>query len=223
MNNAVFIPIVDTTGQSTQTYPMLLSSASGSTAVQFADTNLSYNPTAGVLSLNNLAYKNAGTSKNFLPRSAQRYITTPTSQLFAALRREAVADFNATITPRSTSSKIFITVRWMGEFANDNYVYNSMWGLTRNGSIIGPAVNPSLRVWGIQTATQSYWLADNNSTPETMNFTYLDSPNTTEPCTYQVTFLSYVAITLYTNRTVLDSNSNGHERGTSCMTLVEVA
>lgn len=223
MNNTTSVPIVDTTGQTLPVYPTLVPVTTGTVATQFTDTNLSYNPTTGALSVNNLSYKNTGTAGNFLPRSAQRYISTPTSQLFAALRREAVADFNATITPRSTSSKIFITVRWMGEFANDNYVYNSMWGLTRNGSIIGPAVDPGLRVWGIQTATQSYWVADNSSTPETMNFTYLDSPNTTEPCTYQVTFLSYVAITLYTNRTVLDSNSNGYERGTSCLTLVEVA
>lgn len=223
MNNSPYIPIIGITGQSTQTYPTLISSTTGLTSVQYTDTKLAYNPAAGVLSVNNLQYKSAGTTNSFLPQSSQRYLTTPTSQSFTAQQRQAVVDFQTTITPRSTSSKIFITVRWMGEFANDNYVYNSMWGLTRNGSIIGPAVNPGVRVWGIQTATQSYIVADNNSTPETVNFTYLDSPNTTEPCTYQVTFLSYVSIVLYTNRTVGDTVADGYERGTSCITLVEVA
>ena len=111
----------------------------------------------------------------------------------------------------------------MGEFSNDNYVYNSMWGLTRNSSIVGPAVNPGLRIWGMQTATLSYITADNSTTPETVNFTYLDVPGTTQPCTYNVTFLSYVNITLYTNRTVADGDAVGNERGTSCITLTELA
>ena len=223
MNIAPRIPIINTTGQPTPAYPTLLSSTVGTTAVNFLDNKLAYNPAAGMLSVNNLQYKSTGTTNNFLPRSAQRYIASPTTQAFTAQQRQAVADFHATITPRSINSKIFITVRWMGEYGNDNYVYNSMWGLARNGSIIGPAVNPGVRVWGIQTATLSYNAVDNNSTPETMNFTYLDSPGTIEPCTYQVIFLSYVNITLYTNRTVGDIDSNSYERGTSCLTLVELA
>lgn len=217
------IPIVNVTGQQLQTYVTMQPSTTGSSSFQSVDPKLTYNPASGMLSVNNLTYTNNGTVASHLPRSAQTYLDTPSSQAFVAYNRAEVAGFGATITPRSTSSKIFITVRWMGEFSNDNYVYNSMWGLTRNSSIIGPAVNPGLRVWGMQTSTQSYNVADNSSTPETVNFTYLDVPGTTSPCTYNVTFLSYVNITLYTNRTVADTDAFGYERGTSCITLTELA
>lgn len=223
MSNTPFLPIVNTTGQSVQAYPTLLPATSGFAATQYVDTQLNYNPAAGILSVNNIQYANARTANSYTPQSVQTYLDTPRIQAFTAQRRDNITDFLATITPSTVNSKIFINVRWMGEFSNDNYVYNSMWGLTRNGGIIGPAVNPGVRLWGMQTATLSYITADNDSTPETMNFTYLDSPNTTQPCTYQVTFLSYVNITLYTSRVVNDANSDGYERGTSCISLIEVA
>lgn len=218
------IPITNITGQSVQTYLTMYPTVSGSSKYQLIDPLLTYNPVTGILSVNRVEYKNNGAVVSHLPRSVQTYINTPSTQAFVAQNRAEVTGFSATITPRSTNSKIFITVRWMGEYGNDNYVYNSMWGLTRNGSTIGPAVNPGSRVWGIQTSTQSYWVADNNSTPEPVNFSYLDSPNTTLPCTYAVTFLSYVNITLYTNRTVGDiDQTTEYERGTSCITLTEFA
>lgn len=218
------VPIVNVTGQQLQTYVVLYPATTGSASSQLTDPKLTYNPVSGTLSVGQLTYNNNGTAASHLPNSAQRYINTPTTQAFVAQNRAPLADFNATITPRSANSKILVTVRWMGEFGNDNYVYNSMWGLTRNSSIIGPAVNPGTRVWGMQTATQSYIAADNNSTPDTVNFTYLDTPNTTLPCTYNVTFLSYINITMYTNRTVGDIDQNtGYERGTSSITLIEVA
>lgn len=224
MSNAPFIPIINVAGETSQSFPALFPVTSRTTATQFVDTKLAYNPAAGVLSVNNIQYANTRSTNSYVPRSAQTYLDTPRIQAFTAQRRENITDFLATITPSTTSSKIFISVRWMGEFSNDNYVYNSMWGLTRNGDIIGPAANPGVRVWGMQTATQSYVTADNNSTPETVNFTYLDSPNTTQPCTYQVTFLSYVNITLYTGRTIGDlAQATDYERGTASISLIEVA
>lgn len=222
MNNAPFMPIVRTTDQSTQSFLTLFPATTGTTATQFTDSRLSYNPLLGVLSVNNIQYANARTANSYAPRSVQTYLNTTSIQSFTAQQRANITDFSATITPSTTASKIFISVRWSGEFGNDNYVYNSMWGLTRNGGVLGPAVNPGVRLWGMQTATQSYIVPDNNSTPETVNFTYLDSPNTTQPCTYQVNFISYVNITLYTNRTVGDLAADGYERGTSSISLIEV-
>jgi hypothetical protein len=223
MYSSTPIPIGDTTGQTLTTYPTMVPSTTGTTNTQYVDSKLNYNPGTGILSVNNLRYVNNGTATSHLPRSVQRYLDTPTTQAFTAYNRNQIADFNVTITPRSVRSKIFINVRWMGEFSNDNFVYNSMWGLTRNGSILGPAVNPGIRIWGIQTATQSYVTADNNSTPETVNFTFLDTPATTAPCTYAVTFLSYASITLYTNRTVGETDNNDYERGTSMISAIEVS
>lgn len=217
------VQILDVTGQGLTAYPTMHPTTSGNSPTQYIDPKLNYNPATGILSVNQVVFNNVNLGKNHLPQSVQTYFTTPTSQAFTAYVPGAIAGLSATITPKSTTSKIFITVRWSGEFSNDNYVYNSMWGLTRNSAAIGAPVNTGGRIAGMQTATQSYNVADNSSTPETMNFTYLDSPATTSACTYDVTFLSYTAITLYTNRTVSDTNAGGYERGTSCITLLEVA
>ena len=217
------VPILNVTGQGSTAYPTMHPTTTGSSPTQYIDPKLNYNPATGILSVRQITFNNFNLGKNHLPQSVQTYFTTPTSQAFLASIPDNVSGLTASIVPKSVNSKIFITVRWSGEFSNDNYVYNSMWGLRRNSAVIGAPVNTGGRISGMQTATQSYNVADNSSTPDTMNFTYLDSPNTTEVCTYTVTFLSYVAITIYTNRTVADTNAVGYERGTSCITLLEVA
>lgn len=217
------VQILNASGQNATVYPTMHPATAGNSPAQYVDPKLNYNPATGILSVNRVTFNNVTLGPNHLPQSVQTYFTTPTSQAFSASIVDNVLGLSASIVPKSVNSKIFITVRWSGEFSNDNYVYNSMWGLRRNNAVIGAPVNTGGRIAGMQTATQSYNVADNSSTPETMNFTYLDSPATIEVCTYTVTFLSYVALTMYTNRTVADTNAQGYERGTSCITLLEVA
>jgi len=217
------VQILNVSGQNATVYPTMHPATAGNAPAQNVDPKLNYNPATGILSVNRVTFNNVTSGPNHLPQSIQTYFTTPTSQAFSASITGEVAGLSASIVPKSVNSKIFITVRWMGEFSNDTYVYNSMWGLRRNSAAIGAPVDSGVRIAGMQTATQSYIVADNNSTPETMNFTYLDSPATTSVCTYTVTFLSYSGLTMYTNRTVGDTNAKEYERGTSCITLLEVA
>ena len=217
------VQILNVSGQNATVYPTVHPTTSGNSPAQNIDPKLNYNPATGILSVNRITFDNISLGSNHLPQSVQTYFTTPTSQAFSAFIPDDVSGLSASIVPKSVNSKIFITVRWMGEFSNDNYVYNSMWGLRRNSAVVGAPVNTGGRISGMQTATQSYVAADNSSTAETMNFTYMDLPNTTSVCTYTVTFLSYVTITLYTNRQVNASDTVGYERGTSCITLLEVA
>jgi hypothetical protein len=149
-------------------------------------------------------------------------ITTPTSVALVASgsTHTNVPDFFATITPKRTNSKIYITVRWFGEFAPQTSSWNTMFGIKRNGTTIG--LNPSYTgtaAQGISMASIGYYASDAASTPEMMYLDYYDSPSSTSALTYQVYASSAEAPTLYTNRTV----GTGGEFGRSSITLWEIA
>lgn len=134
-----------------------------------------------------------------------------------------ITGLSASITPKSISSKIYMTVRWFGEFGSTDGAYNAMFGIKRNGSAIGLVTN----TFGLTAAAQSYTFNDAASTPEMLFMDYYDSPSSTSTLTYQVYvgFLSANQI-LYTNRTALDTGGGatiGYERGTSSITLFEIA
>lgn len=134
-----------------------------------------------------------------------------------------IPDLTCSITPKSTSSRIYVAVRWMGEFSDEAATWNVMWNLRRNGTLIGrdPAW-PTDRNTGIQISALSYRDVDSNSTPESVFYDYLDSPASIAQQTYIACVESSVAMTLYTNRTV-GYAAGGHEAGTSSITLWEIA
>ncbi len=150
--------------------------------------------------------------------------TTLTTSLTAgAALTHDISGLSASITPKSVNSKIYITARWFGEFGAADGAYNAMFGIKRNGTAIGLVTN----TYGLTTATQSYTYTDASSTPEAMFMDLYDSPATTSSLTYQV-YVGFLSSsqTLYTNRTVSDSGggaSTGYERGTSSITLFEIA
>jgi hypothetical protein len=134
-----------------------------------------------------------------------------------------VTGLEARITPKSVNSKIVIQARWFGEFTTHGLVWDSVFGLSRNGAQIGRQAGQS-NSNGITIAAQSYVADDANSTPETMNFFLADFPATTSEVIYQVTLIASNGGTLYTNRTVGQSTSSGgYELGTSGIMLMEVA
>jgi hypothetical protein len=148
------------------------------------------------------------------------FITVPTSVSVPANYQSYtnVPNLAATITPKSASSKIYIMVRWFGEFSVQTTNWDSMFGIKRNGTSIGAPVSGSTSI-GITMAALSYYANDGNSTPEMCMFDYLDSPASTSATTYQVYVNATIAVTLYTNRTV----GGGGEFGTSSVTLMEIA
>jgi hypothetical protein len=150
------------------------------------------------------------------------FISTPTSVSVPANRTATnIPDLVCSITPKKASSQIYITARWFGEFSPQAATYDTMWSLRRNGvSVFDPTTGGG--AGGITMAALSYWLSDANSTPETVMFDFLDSPNTTSPVTYQVYVTATGASTLFTNRTVAAGAAN-FEYGSSSITLWEIA
>jgi hypothetical protein len=148
-----------------------------------------------------------------------------TSQGFSSNTILNISGMEATITPKSANSKIIIQARWFGEFSGGDLVYNSVFGVSRNGTQIGRQPDPGATVInGITSAAISYDQPDGNSTPETANLFIADLPNTTSAVTYRMTLLSSGGATLFTNRTVgWAGQAGGFELGTSSMMLMEIA
>lgn len=152
------------------------------------------------------------------------YSTTPTSQSIPNTTvHQDIADIRVTITPTFITSKFYIHVRWFGEYQDQTPAWDSVWGLKRNGTPIGlPPANGSSAL-GIHMAATNYYANDGNSTPETTFFDYYDAPNTLAPITYQLSLASSISHTLYTNRTVAATTTSNYERGTSSITVMEIA
>jgi hypothetical protein len=153
-------------------------------------------------------------------------IVTPTAQSVPAsyTTYTNIPSFSATITPKSTSSKVFISVKWFGEFSVQGAIYNSVFNIKRNGTVISvPAGAPATtNSCGITSASISYEAADTSSTAEVAAFDFFDYPTSTSALSYQVCITSDSAHTLYTNR-VVTAAAGGYEYGTSMITLMEIA
>lgn len=134
-----------------------------------------------------------------------------------------IPDLTCSITPKSNTSKIYVVVRWMGEFGVVSATWNLMWNLKRNGALIGRNPSwPTDRSTGIQISATSYTSTDANSTPESVIYNFLDSPESISTLTYQACVVTDTANTLYTNRCV-SLAAGGYEFGTSSITLMEIA
>lgn len=135
----------------------------------------------------------------------------------------SIPDFNISITPKSATSKIYVMVRWFGEFSPQTNNWDSMFGLKRNGVAVGNGTGSTGAAQGIAMSAITYYASDANSTPEVMYYDYYDSPNTTTSVTYEVFVCSTAASTLYTNRTVAGGGASGLESGVSTITVWEIA
>ena len=203
----------------------LQSLVSGDAYTSLRDTTLLYNPVTGILKVNGIKFPSTDQTTTGLPRSAQTYLDTPASQSVPALTVVDIAGLQASIKPSSATAKILVVVRWHGELGVANSsIWNSMFGMKRNGSPIGNPTYVGARMPGMASNTSTYnHAADANSTLEVVQYYYIDSPGTTNPVTYQATFQSYDALTLYTNRTVGDlDTAASYERSTSNIFLMEV-
>jgi hypothetical protein len=137
-----------------------------------------------------------------------------------------ISGMSATITPKSVNSKIIIQARWFGELVATNVAWDSIFGITRNGTQIARQTSGigSTTANGITSAALSYFAGDANSTAETMSLFISDFPVTTAPVTYQLTIISTLAGTLFTNRVAgWTGQATDYELGTSSMMLMEIA
>ena len=132
-----------------------------------------------------------------------------------------ISDLNATITPRSASSSVFITYCISFECINDCVflLYRSVGG---SDTLIGRNVNDT-NYWS------GTWIpgydADNSSTPRTNQMSYLDSPATTSAVTYKLMIQSAGsgAFTFYQNRAIGSAGQQNYEVGISQVFLQEIS
>jgi len=151
------------------------------------------------------------------------YYTTPVSQSVTGGAVNNITGLEAIITPTTNSSRILIFVRWFGEHGTYSANWDGMFGITRNGTAIGLPVQLGSNLLGITSSVLSHNAADQDSTPESVFYNYLDSPITTSSCIYRAYFTPQTTETLYTNRTVNALTAVSYERGTSSIILMEIA
>ena len=152
----------------------------------------------------------------------QTHDTTVRSDSVSAATRIVISGLNVTNTPAATSSKIYITVRWSGEFShNDNHTL--MFGIRRDSTEVGNPSAAGSRALGLTNVAQGYWNGNADDTPDSFYCDYLDSPSSTSAITYHGTVWSQSGSrTLYTNRTNTDSDNNSAERTASTITVWEI-
>ena len=128
-----------------------------------------------------------------------------------------VSGLSANITPASTSNKILVLVTIAG--AGQASVSQAWFRLNRNGSVVGVGDAAGNRK---QISGSSIYNTDNNVSEGSTAFNYLDSPSTTSLLTYKIQF-SADGGTIYVNRSFADADLIVRGRGTSSITLMEIA
>ena len=151
----------------------------------------------------------------------QTYSITASSQSLTGGTTTNMTGLSATITPSTSSKRIKVSVRWAGEFSGDSH--NCVFGIKRGSTAVGNPAAVGVRNVGITTSMIGFVSANNDSTPETAIYSYVDSPATTSATTYYATVTMASSRTVYHNQTV-DSSTNDitRERLTSSITLEEV-
>lgn len=135
-----------------------------------------------------------------------------------------IPNLYVTITPYKPSSRFYIACRVFCEGGNVNTpTWDGVWVIKRNGYAIGLPPQPGTLPVGQAMGVLGYYSNDQSSTPEMVFWDYVDTPNLAGPITYQVALSSQQGTTMYINRTVTDTNAGNFERGTSSITVWEIA
>ena len=141
--------------------------------------------------------------------------------LLASNAADSTSHVSASITPFSTSNKILIQVCVFYEATTSEQ--EILWDIYRDSTKLGsPKVGN--RGGGIASAGVNHSAANQDSTPETRYYQFVDSPSSTSAITYAASYnTSATSGSLHLNRTVADTDSASFERGVSSITLMEIA
>jgi hypothetical protein len=144
------------------------------------------------------------------------------SSSVAATSFVAVTGLSATITPRSTSSKILVMANVSGGATTASNGAILDFRLKRGATVIGVGDAAGSRS---RVTSGSYGVTSLGEALITVPGQVLDSPATTSSTTYSVDILNLSGSTqtLYVNRTPTDTDSATWRRSTSTITLIEVA
>jgi len=133
----------------------------------------------------------------------------------------AITGLSATITPSSTSSKIFAVVNVSGSEVDITLPYVAI-RLYRGATQIGSGAASSNRTEALAAMRLS---STSGANIGTVTANYLDSPATTSATTYAVhlTSLSNTTRTHCANRSSTDADDEAYARPSSTITLFEVS
>ena len=146
--------------------------------------------------------------------------TGTASQSITSTTDTVLTDLTVSITPTSTSSKILLQTHVLFEASISDYKVN--WMFFRDSTVLkAPAAGSRKCI--ISASATSFYDDDNSSTPSSVAYQYFDTPSTTSAVTYKVGVITDGASTLYINRSVLDADSSGYERGVSYISATEIA
>ena len=141
--------------------------------------------------------------------------------LLASNAADSTSHVSAAITPSATSSKILIQVCVFYEPSVSEQ--EVLWDIYRDSTKLGSPKVGSRR-GGIASASINHVNVNNDSTPESRNYWFVDSPNSTSAITYAAAFnTSLTSGSIHLNKTVADTNSASFERGVSSIILMEIA
>jgi hypothetical protein len=184
---------------------------------------ISINGSAGITFPNNSLQSKAGS----IIQVVSTLYTTPTSQSLTANSADTdITGLSVTITPSSITSRFLIMVRWTGETSAEPH--DHLFFVRRNGTKINSQTGTSNRGSGTMAMSIGYAASsgpNNDSTPDNAVFATIDSPATTSAITYTLAIkntTTATASTLYTNRTVADTDSVNYERTTSEIIVMEI-
>jgi len=129
-----------------------------------------------------------------------------------------ITGMSASITPSSTSSKIYITasLAWCGQGTGST---GRGFRFVRGGTAICLPTSYGSR----EASTSADPTPDSAHKTQTMTMQFLDSPSTTSATTYKIQVLGNGSDIMYLNRSEYDGDHGGYTRATSTITIMEVA
>ena len=151
--------------------------------------------------------------------------TSTTSTAVASATNVELSHLAVNITPISTNSIIKIEAQVVGEWTPMSITYNSGWFFYRDSTKLAAPLDGSRSITVLPTTLIGITAEDQASTPEAALYSYFDTPSTTSQVTYKVGVYqgSGTNYNWYTNKTKLDSDGYQYERGTSFISVTEIA
>jgi hypothetical protein len=155
-----------------------------------------------------------------LPQIAQTHSPDATYYAVPTARGSAIeiAAITTAITPAAADSKVLVTINLSHEVSTFNCAFILTRTIGATETEIGSGVSAGNRLYGIAAAPID---GEGASAMSHLSLSYLDSPATTDECTYKLKAYADSASTLYLNRTATDGNSTTYERASSRMILQE--
>ena len=129
-----------------------------------------------------------------------------------------VTGLSVSITPSSATSKILVQLSIISGHSSHTTVMGFQLVRDTTAICIGDADGNRTRY---TTGMHTHY-SNASNTVRTHSQSFLDSPNTTNAITYKVNMRN-TGGTAYVNRSHEDLNQSGHGRGTSSITVMEVA